>query len=101
MPLSGRLQRRIETPESNFEKAFDLSSERYEIDCDRLPDDGQIYAEVLVDQDVSHAGDVSPRYIGRGALLIRHQVTGGFADDFEIPDDGVDGLLVGSKLFEA
>lgn len=77
-----------------------LISERRKILDDGVPDDIEIDAEVLVNEDVAHARDVRPRNAGRKRFLIGNQVPNSFPDDFEIADYGIDGLLISLELFE-
>ena len=83
-----------------FEMTLELISQCREIFADRVPDDREVHAEVLVNQDVPHAGDVRPGNVGWKAFLIRQEMASGFADYFEIADDGVDGLPVGLELVQ-
>jgi hypothetical protein len=46
-------------------QALDLSLQRWKIVDKSVPDDVQVDAEVFVNKDISHAGDVRPRYVAR------------------------------------
>jgi len=81
-------------------KTFELDSECRKVLGDGLPDDGQVDAEVLVNQDGPHPGDIRPGNVDWWGLLIRGQMPSGFADDLEIPYDGVNRLLISAKLVE-
>ena len=65
-----------------------------------VPDDLQVDAEVLMNQDVSHARDVHPRCAARKVFLGCRQMPNGLADDFEIAHYSIDGFLIRLELFE-
>ena len=83
-----------------FEKSLELISQRREIVSHCLPNDAQVDAEVLMDQNVPHACDISPWHAGREAFLVRGQVPNSLTDDFEVADNCVDSLLIGLELLE-
>ena len=70
----------------------ELCSERRQILDDRVPDDIQVNAEVRVNENISHAGDVRPRDARGQRFTLLDQVANGLADDLEVPDHRVDGF---------
>lgn len=50
---------------------------------------------------ISHARDISPGYATRQGVSIRRQMSNALADHLEVPNHGVDGLLVRLKLIES
>ena len=65
-----------------------------------VPDDLHVDAEVLVNQDVSHARDIRPRYLAWQAFVVCRQMPNGLADDFGIAHHSIDGLVIRLELFE-
>ena len=65
-----------------------------------MPDDIQVNAEVRVNENISHAGDVRPRDTRGQRFTLLDQVANGLADDLEVPDNRVDGLLIRFELFD-
>jgi hypothetical protein len=57
-------------------------------------------AEILMNQDVSHAGDIHPRSLAGQAFRVCRQMPNSLADDFEIAHDSIDGFLIRLELFE-
>jgi len=51
-----------------------------------LLDDIQVNAEVRVNENISHAGDVRPRDTRGQRFTLLDQVADGLADDLEVPD---------------
>ena len=74
------------------QKAFRLRFEFRDVASHRLPDDLQIDGEVSVRNAVAHEVDVFPRHIrmlGREVRMVARDVSGSFADDFDIPDHDI------------
>jgi hypothetical protein len=57
-------------------------------------------AEILVDEDVPHAGNIGPRNRPGQFIRGRQKMPNGLADHLEVPDDRVNCFFVGLELFE-
>ena len=50
----------------------------------RIPDSGEVHAEILMDQNITHAGNIFPGEV-RGQRAGRdREIFRGFADDFQL-----------------
>lgn len=69
------------------------------VDLEDLPDDLEIQTEVVVHDAVAQSRNSRPRNLRMcGSEIVGYRARG-FADDLEIPNDGIDGLLVTHERF--
>lgn len=64
---------------------------------DNFPDGFRIDTYVVVDQDITHGGHVLPGDVRVFLANRSGNVLGGFAENFEAADDGVNRLSVGGE----
>jgi hypothetical protein len=65
-----------------------------EILLNDLPNNLYVDAEIIVNDTIPQTDDFTPLDFGMLGLEILRQAIGGFADDFQITDDRVDGFIV-------
>jgi hypothetical protein len=68
--------------------------------ADDVPHEFEIDTEVVVDQDVAHAGHCTPLDGRMGRSELRGHLLGGFANDLKAPHERATQGLVGRERFE-
>ena len=63
-----------------------------------LPDDPEINVRIVVGHNVSHPSHLSEGECGHLSPCFIAQVSGGFANDFDLSDHGILLLRIGSKI---
>lgn len=73
---------------------LECSPQAGHLDQGDVANDVQIDAEVIVDQNVAHPGDLTPRNLRRPVAERTRHALGGFSENLEVANDGVDRLSV-------
>jgi hypothetical protein len=68
------------------EDALNLGLQRWQIFYCGEPDSTNVYAKVVVDQLVAHAGDILPGNMGVSGAQFLWKMPGGLTDDFDLTD---------------
>lgn len=76
-----------------------MRHERRQVFLHSFPDDAQVYAKVLVRQDIAQPAHPAPRYLRVASQQIVRKIGRGLTDDLQVALDGVHGFGVGAKGF--
>lgn len=79
---------------SRVEQALDCGLQIRQLVLDDIPEDPRVHPKVFMNQNVSQPGDLLPFHARFAVADGLGEVFGRFTNDFKVPDDRVEGLVV-------
>lgn len=74
---------------TSLEHRPNLPHQLWQVTNDNLPDQIQLYAEVVMDEDIPHTCHQLPGNVVVVVLELDTELPGSFTNDFDIPNDSV------------